>query len=221
MSSFATQLRTVATQLLIAAKTSAGSRVYPSRAVPVTNTEMPILLVYTPECVGQALGTAGQPRLRTVQTLVVEAKTASVDEVQCGNDLDALMDPILDALLCDVTFRGMTDAHGHLRIERIESIRTHTSVLPTTDSGDRIIGRGLHIIGLQTTVTYPQRGGVPLSQITVTEDAVDISSPTGTFTDDTDAGFDVVPTASPRTRGPDGRAESSFTIPFQPPPARR
>jgi hypothetical protein len=216
MSSFATQLRTVAVQLLIAANTLAGSRVYPTRAAPVTNPELPILLVYTPECVGQAVGTAGQPRLRTIQTLVVEAKTASVDEMQCGIDLDALMDPILDALLCDVTFRGMADEWGHLRIERVESIRTHTTVLPTEESGDRIIGRGLHIIGLQTTVTYPQRGGVPLSQITVTEDIVNVASPTGTFTDDAQAGFNVQPTPAPRTSGPDGRAESSFTIPFQP-----
>jgi hypothetical protein len=215
MTSFATQLRTVAVQLLIAANTAAGSRVYPTRAAPVTNPELPILLVYTPECRGEAMGTAGQPLLKTIQMLVVEGRTASVDEAQCGIDLDALMDPILDALLCDPAFRSMKDECGHLRIERVASIETRTAVLTTEQSGDRIIGRGVHLIGLQTTAEYRQRGGVPLSQVTVTEDIINVASPTGAFTDDLDAGFNNTPTPSPRTRGPDGRAESSFTIPFQ------
>jgi hypothetical protein len=215
MTSFATQLRTVAVELLIAAATTAGSRVYPMRATPITNPEMPILLVYTPECKSEAVGTAGQPRLRTIQTLVVEAKTASTSEAQCGLDLDALMDPLLDALLTNPVFMAMVNADNRPIIERIASITTHTTVLTTDDSGDRFIGRGLHIIGIQTTTTFRQIGGTPLTEIAVTQDIVNVASPTGTFTDDADAGFTITPTPPPRTIGPDGRAEASFTIPFQ------
>lgn len=210
---FRNRVRDTARGVLIRANTLAGSKVFCTRVQPIAKAEPPLLMIFSPVEEGTSMG-AGIPRFRTVMTLVLQPLVNAGSDEECGTELDELCEQSVDALLTSQVFLTIRADGGKARaIEEFKFLRTKSSVL---QEGDRFIGRAEIQIGIQYIDAYAPVGGVPLQEITVTGDAVNLFSPTGTFTDDAQAGFpDATTTPSPRKSGPDGRAEIAFTIPFQ------
>ena len=212
---FRNQVRDVAADLLKAANTIAGANVFKTRIQPVAKYEPPLLLVFSPHEKGNSLGPNNIPRFRSVLTLVIQAMVSSTKDDACGDQLDELCEQAADALLTSSEFLNIPSSQGGRAIEEVKFLSTISSV---TLNGDHFLGQAEIQIGLQYVDVYARRGGLPLSEVAVTVDAVNAYSPTGTFTDDAAAGFPHAHVKrSPRKSGPDGRAEPSFTIPFQPP----
>jgi hypothetical protein len=98
-----TELRDAVQAQLIAASTSAGSRVTKSRLAPLPQSELPALSVYTEDEVSTGKDTAPRELTRTV-TLAVEGwavATADIDDA-----LDALALEIEEAMDSDLNFGG-------------------------------------------------------------------------------------------------------------------
>lgn len=213
---FRNQVRDTAQQILIAANTLAGAKVFTTRSQPVAGGEPPLLLLYSPVEKGESLGAAGIPRFRSVLTLVIQPMVSGTDDEEVGAALDLLCEQAINTLLSSPQFLTIPPCDGKGRaIEDFKFLHTTSEV---KQNGQDFLGSAVIQLGIQYLDAYAPTPGVPLQQITVTGDSPNLFSPAGTFTDVAEAGFPDAPaTPSPRTRGPDGRAEVSFVIPFQTP----
>jgi len=98
-----TPIRNAVVDILKAAGTAAGDRVFGSRVEPLWDVTMPLILVYTRDEVSQAIGTMPKPMSRTVR-VAIEARVSLTADVDTAMDDIALA--IEQAIEADYKLKG-------------------------------------------------------------------------------------------------------------------
>lgn len=139
----ATTLRDETITRLIAAGTTAGSKVFSSKATPNMLTNLPSICVHTPAESGEQV-VSGQinPVFNKVFDLVIEVYVAGSNTV--ADDMDALMQSVEAATYTDSTWLALfTRLNGYTKQEIVE------------DGGEQLIAIGVLTIGIeQAAVEY-------------------------------------------------------------------
>lgn len=135
-------IRAAVADILVSASTAAGSRVYPSRRLPLRRLELPAIAVYTTTDTVSDGSAATAPReLQRQLSLVVECCVSATQDEAIDDLLDDIAEEVEAALHADPYF-GDTCS---------DSVLADTSI-DLDDSGDRLVG----VVQLTYTVTYYQ-----------------------------------------------------------------
>lgn len=158
-------LRALAVQVLIASGTLAGARVYEPHTWPMTEVELPALIVATPTERKESLA-RGVPQFFTTITLAVLARVAIATEGEAEALLDQLADQVQRAILCSPPMLAP--------VQQFVSVETH---LVISAEGEQFVGEASILFGAEIYQLYEPDAGVPLTEIVTTIPASGTGAP--------------------------------------------
>lgn len=193
------RLQIIALNALIAAQTDAGERVYPYDW-PTNKITMPAILINQDQ-ERKSSNARTQPNFTTIGQLILDVRVEAVDVRTARKNLNKLLWQIEQAILTNYELRK--EVQQFAWVERDSNVDSSSGV----HIAHSTVKLGLEYFEDQEL--YPALPSVPLKQVVVNVDLINIDDPTGTYADPP---FPAAVTPAPRTQGPDGRNEGTLVI---------
>lgn len=143
--------------VLLAAATDAGTSVYAARDWPLTEPQLPSIMVKSPVERKQSL-VKGVPQFETVASIAILARTAGVTSAAVETELSNLCQQIETAVLS-------SGSPVQMMVEEFESVDTD---IRTTSEGAKPAGDALIVIACRFYELFEPTGGDVLDQISIT-----------------------------------------------------
>lgn len=200
-----TDLVTLTVQALTG-KTNAGANVFNPRDWPTWDGTYPVVLVSAPKEDGESLG-RNAPQFTVTTSMHIEAR------LQAGaTDSDASATSLLGSLqdMREQVKQAVINYPPLMSV--LQQYPYYRSNIMTDPSGDQHLGQMVLEIGMefyQGPEDFYPINPVPLNEIDLHVDSVNIFDPNGTYTNPP---FPEAVTPAPRTQGPDGRDEGYLVI---------
>jgi hypothetical protein len=198
------ELRKLVIAALKNAKTIARENIFSPGDTPSWNGEYPKLVIRSPRERKDSLGRVA-PQFNTVATITVVGQLEAPTEEEAETQLDTFGKQIERALINDF---DLTE-----KIQQFLFVETQTT---TTSEGKGHIGEIAVAFGLefyQGQEDFAPIEADPIEQVTLTADMAAPFDPQGIYKNPP---YPKSVTTPPRTTGPDGRAETGFTVNFPP-----
>lgn len=207
--------------------TAAGNNVFAARTWPTWNGSYPIIWLHAPEEDKDSLGRQGGPQFTVTATIRISARLQL--KALPANAAAAAMILALEAMQRQIERALINFPPLMSRLQQFPFIRSH---MREDGEGEQNIGELVMDVGMEfyqgPEDFYPLEGTsddpvfdpvaasvvqpiVPLTEVNVTADLINVVDPTGTYPDPP---FPGAVTPAPRTVGPDGRAEGGLTFEF-------
>lgn len=204
----AASLRTLAVAALTGA-TAAGNNVFSILDWPTWNGSYPVVYLQTPQEEKESIGRQGAPQFTVTATLRISARVQTPAQANGAGAaaalvaLENLQQQIEVALINNPTLMGQLQQFPFIRAEK-----------KVDGEGAQNLGELVLDIGMefyQGPEDFFPTSAVPLTEITVDADLVNVYDPSGTYPNPP---FPSAVQPAPRTSGPDGRAEGGVDIPL-------
>jgi hypothetical protein len=219
------QLRQIAAEAL-KGKTAAGDNVFAARNWPTWNGSYPIIWLHSPEEDKESLGRNGGPQFNVTATIRISARLqlkALPRNAAAGAMILALEDMQRRIEMALINFPPLMN-----RLQQFPFIRSR---MDEDGEGEQNLGELVMDVGMEfyqgPEDFYPLEEPtpvppfdpvveaakvspiVPLEMVEVTDDLINVFDTSGTYPD---APFPDSVTPTPRTEGPDGRAEGGLSF---------
>ena len=208
--------------------TAAGNNVFAARTWPTWTGSYPIIWVHSPAEDKESLGRQGGPQFTVTATIRISARIQL--KALPKNAASAAMILALEGLQRQIERALINFPPLMSRLQQFPFIR---SEMVESDDGDQPVGELVMDVGMEfyqgPEDFYPLEGAIdplpfdpagevagvqpiiPLDGLSITNDLRNVFDPTGTYADPP---FPDSVTPTPRTTGPDGRAEGGLSFEF-------
>jgi hypothetical protein len=188
------KLRILALEALRNARTLAGENVYEYDWPTNKLTQPAILLNWDKEHKESMART--QPNFTTVARLILDIRIMAEDVVTARTRLDTLLWQIEQAILTDYNLRK--------QVQQFPFVDTESHIDSTTGEHIALAMMAIGLEFFEDQNQYPPVNAVPLDQVAINVDLVNVFDATGTYPNPP---FPNAVEPAPRSQGPDGRLE--------------